>query len=1365
MGARKIGAVIALDGEREFKSAVTSCSRSLSTMKSEMNLVEAQTVGSANSLETLRRKHEILSRTLEEQKKKEEEVGKGLEHAKEDYNRVGRELTQYKEKLEQAKSTLREMETAGTATEEEMRQQRETVEELSQTVERGEQTYRRAEDRMQRWERQLNGARVETINATRALNENATYMREAEEAADHCATSIDQFGQRTVQASVSIENTGEQAAALADELISAGNIVKANLINSAVDTIKGMVSGALESAVQGTLDLQGAQRQLQASTGLTAAATREYAQEMQNLYKSGYGEDINEAASAMALVKQYTNETDPTKIKELAENGLALQDTFGMDLSESIRGIDSLMESMGLSAEEAFDYVARGAQNGLDKSGELVDNLAEYGPLWEQAGFSAEEMFTILQNGLDNGAYNLDKVNDYVKEFGVSLADGRVEANINAFSEGTQALFEQWKNGEATTKQVFQSVISDLSSMESQQQALTIASEVWSSLGEDNAMKVITSLNNVITTHENVHGTMKKIKDVKYDTITDQWKVLGRTMQTDVIQPVMVKFLPVAQKGLKLLADNIEEISSVAIPAGAAITTMFAVNKAAKFMKEVKAAGESIGVLVLRVLAHTTATETEATAEAAAATATAAHTAATAAQTVATEGAAVAQTGLNTAMSANPIGLLITGVATFVGVATMLSSCIDDAKEGTSELSAAVEEMQEKTAAAGEALKASTENMAAAMDNVEAEGKHAQDLAEELKELSSQTELTAAEQKRMKTVVMELNSIFPDMGLAIDETTGKLNMATEEMDKYINSMVETKKAEVRQEKLAESIDKVVDAEIARDEVEAAQKETQEKLEEIERKRTEALKAVEQKNKEAEKAQEAYNEAIQEGNVDTTELYRRMNDQSEATVEYRGEIVSVSEALEQMAEDEWELQNVQEENKESLEALNEKIDEANKELEPYIESQQAAADALDKTTDSLKQNEEAAQYSITTAGQELEAYNALAQGQQELAVQVTNSVLTMQNSVTGALESQMNMFEEFDAGAEISTSKLLENMESQIVGVQQWEQNLAALADKGINQDLLQHLAEMGPQGSAYVQAFVNMSAEDFARANDLWGQSVEIKGMTDQWGQELTQGVGELAAGGTEAWNNLAQAMNMQATESGGYVVQGLVTGMKNAAKDLEAAGKETGDSLLKTIDTSLGVASPSKKTMQSGNYVGQGLAIGITMSSGLVAVASAAIAASVVNAVDRGLNKETFVQYGTRISSGIAQGIAQSQHLAVAAAANAALAAAQAAKRKLEINSPSRVFRRLGQGTMEGFALGIQDGEDMARKTVTNAVKFGNVQGKITGKTSGSSGTEIDYNLMGKIFQAAVRNTNVKIYLKDREVTRALKELGAVFA
>lgn len=39
MAKKKVGAYITLDGEKEFRAAVTSCNKSLQAMKSEMKLV------------------------------------------------------------------------------------------------------------------------------------------------------------------------------------------------------------------------------------------------------------------------------------------------------------------------------------------------------------------------------------------------------------------------------------------------------------------------------------------------------------------------------------------------------------------------------------------------------------------------------------------------------------------------------------------------------------------------------------------------------------------------------------------------------------------------------------------------------------------------------------------------------------------------------------------------------------------------------------------------------------------------------------------------------------------------------------------------------------------------------------------------------------------------------------------------------------------------------------------------------------------------------------------------------------------------------------------------------------------------------
>ena len=243
---------------------------------------------------------------------------------------------------------------------------------------------------------------------------------------------------------------------------------------------------------------------------------------------------------------------------------MALEDGLDMDLSETIGGVKVLTKKMGLSSKEAFDLMAKGAQNGLNKTDELGDNIAEYGPLWQQAGFSAEEMFTILQNGLDSGAYSLDKVNDFVKEFAISLSDGRIEENLSSFSTETQNLFRAMKEGKATSKDVFYSVIEDLKSCTNEQEALTLASTVWSSLGEDNAMDVIRSLTEVNDAYKNVNGTMAYIKEISYDRVESKLESLGRKVKTEIWEPIAEYALPVIGKALyeigKILDGSAEKV-------------------------------------------------------------------------------------------------------------------------------------------------------------------------------------------------------------------------------------------------------------------------------------------------------------------------------------------------------------------------------------------------------------------------------------------------------------------------------------------------------------------------------------------------------------------------------------------------------------------------------------------------------------------------------------------------------------------------------------------------------------------------------------------------------------------------------------
>lgn len=232
-----------------------------------------------------------------------------------------------------------------------------------------------------------------------------------------------------------------------------------------------------------------------------------------DVYATGVTSSMESVSAAIISVRENLGELGDAELTSIAEQAIYLDETFGVDMSESLRGVNSLMKNFGMSATEAMDYLVKGTQEGLDKTHELGDNIAEYGQLWSQAGFSASEMFAILDNGLKSGAYNLDKVNDFVKEFTISLTDGRIEQNLESFSANTRILFEEYKQGKATAKDVFYSIINDLETTMTKQEALTVASNTWSALGEDNALAVISALNDVNDTFVDVTGTAEEFAD------------------------------------------------------------------------------------------------------------------------------------------------------------------------------------------------------------------------------------------------------------------------------------------------------------------------------------------------------------------------------------------------------------------------------------------------------------------------------------------------------------------------------------------------------------------------------------------------------------------------------------------------------------------------------------------------------------------------------------------------------------------------------------------------------------------------------------------------------------------------------------
>ena len=248
------------------------------------------------------------------------------------------------------------------------------------------------------------------------------------------------------------------------------------------------------------------------------------------------------------------------------------------------------------------------------------------------------------------------------------------------------------------------------------------------------------------------------------------------------------------------------------------------------------------------------------------------------------------------------------------------------------------------------------------------------------------------------------------------------------------------------------------------------------------------------------------------------------------------------------------------------------------------------------------------------------------------------------------------------------------------------------------------MAEMGPEGAGYVQAFNEMTAEELRDANKLWAESIDIQSLSTQWGEDLTTAVGKLAADSEEAWNNLAEELQVQANTAGEYTGQGFIDAIEDITTAAATETGEFGNAMIKALDEALGVASPSEKTYRSGKYTVQGFINAVKDNERFAVDATRKLADAATSTI-QDINISQWYSSGYYAAIGFANGIRSGRSEVISAAAAVAQAAIIAAENTLEIGSPSKVFKEIGAFSSEGFAIGFDI--DSLKKQIESALDF----------------------------------------------------------
>ena len=335
--------------------------------------------------------------------------------------------------------------------------------------------------------------------------------------------------------------------------------------------VTGAVAAAGTAVVMSADDLKSAANSYLTATGTAAEGTETLADGtvvvtdnmetfkgvIEDIYANNYGESFEDIANSMSKVKNNLGEIDGTQLQAATESALALRDVFEFDVNESTRSAKMLMDQYGMSADDAFNLIAQGAQNGLDKNGDLLDTINEYAVHFEGLGLGAEDMFNMLVNGADNGTFSVDKLGDAVKEFGIRAKDGS-DSTADAFAalgldaDKTAQKFAQGGEGaKAALDEVTKALFAMDDPLAQNQVGVALFGTMWEDLGAD-GVKSLMDLNGEIST---TNAAMDDLKEQKYDDLKSQLSELGRTFVTNVAIPLGETLLPI----ISSVVDKISE--------------------------------------------------------------------------------------------------------------------------------------------------------------------------------------------------------------------------------------------------------------------------------------------------------------------------------------------------------------------------------------------------------------------------------------------------------------------------------------------------------------------------------------------------------------------------------------------------------------------------------------------------------------------------------------------------------------------------------------------------------------------------------------------------------------------------------------
>lgn len=384
----------------EFTSQMKSMLTQMKLVTSEYKVEAAQAKALGNQTDLLKAKKTELTAKIKLQTD-------AIKLQETNLTAQKQKLTELQEKEQKLKEKVAELTEAYKDSVKTTGKDSEESKKLKAQLEETREAHAKAENAVKKQEDAISKNTIKVNESRVALAEQQAELKETEEKLDNAGKEFGEFGNEVKNAGKNMDDTGKKT-------VSLGDIIKANLISSAIiNGVKALANGlkTLATAAVGVgSDFESGMSQVAATMGITTEEIANGSEEFDKLNKAakdaGATTQFSATQAAEALNYMALAGYDADKAIETLPTVLNLAAAGGMDLATASDMVTDSMSALGDSAgttESFVDKMAKTSQKSNTSVQQLGEALLTVGGTAKTLAGGVTEANTVLGIFADNG--------------------------------------------------------------------------------------------------------------------------------------------------------------------------------------------------------------------------------------------------------------------------------------------------------------------------------------------------------------------------------------------------------------------------------------------------------------------------------------------------------------------------------------------------------------------------------------------------------------------------------------------------------------------------------------------------------------------------------------------------------------------------------------------------------------------------------------------------------------------------------------------------------------------------------------------------------------------------------------------------